>query len=152
MHFYNLIKDISSIKKTLLYVDMDGVIASYDLGKPYDFLNKRPLKSNIDKLYEISKLPNIELHIFSICRKDIQINEKNTWLNKHASFFDINNRTIISKESNPNLESKELKLNYLKSLSTDNQIILLDDDNEILKYIQSNLKNIILFQDSELID
>jgi protoporphyrinogen oxidase len=152
MHFYNLIKDISSTKKTILFVDMDGVIASYDLGKPYDFLNKRPLTSNIKKLHDISKLENVELHILSICRKDTQINEKKTWLNNYASFFAENNRMIISKESNPNLESKELKLNYLKNLNTDKQIILIDDDNGVLKHIKANLKNVILFQDSELID
>ena len=73
-------------------------------------------------------------------------------LDKYAPFFQKDNRIIISKESNPNLSSKELKLNYLKSLKTDNQIILIDDDNEIIKTIKDNAKNIILYQDSELTD
>lgn len=53
----------------IIYVDMDGVIADYEIGKPLDFKNKRPLLSNINKLEEISKLSNVEMHILSICKK-----------------------------------------------------------------------------------
>ena len=152
MHFYELIQKQTKNKKKRIYVDMDGVIASYDIGKPYDFENKRPLTTNIKTLSKINNLENTELFILSICKKDSQIKEKNNWLDKYAPFFQKDNRIIISKESNPNLSSKELKLNYLKSLKTDNQIILIDDDNEIIKTIKDNAKNIILYQDSELID
>ena len=152
MHFYELIQKQTKNKKTRIYVDMDGVIASYDIGKPYDFENKRPLTTNIKTLSKINNLENTELFILSICKKNSQIKEKNNWLDKYAPFFQKDNRIIISKESNPNLSSKELKLNYLKSLKTDNQIILIDDDNEIIKTIKDNAKNIILYQDSELTD
>lgn len=152
MHFYELIKQISKDKETIIFVDMDGVIASYDLGRPLDFKNKRPLTTNINTLEKISKLKNTELHILSICKKDYQVNEKNEWLNKYAPFFDKDKRTIISKESNPNYQSKELKANYLKSLSLKKQIVCIDDDNEVLKHINKELPNIILYQDSELID
>lgn len=152
MHFYELIQKQTKNKKTRIYVDVDGVIASYDIGKPYDFENKRPLTTNIKTLSKINNLENTELFILSICKKDSQIKEKNNWLDKYAPFFQKDNRIIISKESNPNLSSKELKLNYLKSLKTDNQIILIDDDNEIIKTIKDNAKNIILYQDSELTD
>ena len=152
MHFYELIQKQTKNKKTRIYVDMDGVIASYDIGKPYDFENKRPLTTNIKTLSKINNLENTELFILSICKKDSQIKEKNNWLDKYAPFFQKDNRIIISKESNPNLSSKELKLNYLKSLKTNNQIILIDDDNEIIKTIKDNAKNIILYQDSELTD
>ena len=131
---------------------MDGVIASYDFGKPLDFINKRPLTTNIQTLNKISKLNNVELHILSVCRLDNQVREKNDWLNKYAPFFEQDKRTIISKESNPHYSSKELKLNYLKSLEIKEQIIFIDDDNEVLKTIYDGLKNIILYQDSELID
>ena len=152
MHFYELIQKQTKNKKTRIYVDMDGVIASYNIGKPYDFENKRPLTTNIKTLSKINNLENTELFILSICKKDNKIKEKNNWLDKYAPFFQKDNRIIISKESNPNLSSKELKLNYLKSLKTDNQIILIDDDNEIIKAIKDNAKNIILYQDSELTD
>ncbi len=152
MHFYELIKKITEDKKVIIYVDMDGVIASYDFGKPLDFINKRPLTTNIQTLNKISKLNNVELHILSVCRLDNQVREKNDWLNKYAPFFEQDKRTIISKESNPHYSSKELKLNYLKSLEIKEQIIFIDDDNEVLKTIYDGLKNIILYQDSELID
>ena len=67
-------------------------------------------------------------------------------------FFDKDKRIIISKESNPFFSSKELKLNYLKSLTIEEQLIFIDDDNAVLKTIHNNIKNIILYQDSELID
>lgn len=152
MYFYELIKRLSKNKKTRIYVDMDGVIASYDFGKPLDFANKRPLITNIKTLNELCKLENVELFILSVCKLNSQINEKNNWLNKYAPFFDKDKRIIISKESNLPLSSKELKLNYLKTLKSEEQIIFIDDDNEVLKTIHNSIKNIILYQDSELID
>ncbi len=152
MYFYNEIQKLTKGKKTRIYVDMDGVIASYNFGKPLDFKNKRPLTTNIKTLNKLCELENIELFILSVCKLNYQIKEKNDWLDKYAPFFDKDKRIIISKENNPSVESKELKLNYLKSLNLNKQIIFIDDDNEILKFIHSNIENIILFQDSELVD
>ena len=139
-------------KDILLFVDMDGVIVNYDVGRPSDFLEKRPLKENIEKIKEISMLPNVELHILSICKKDCQIEEKEQWLDKYAPFFEKKNRQIVSKENLGNISSKEVKANYLKNLGTKKQVILLDDDNSILKYVLENVDDVIVFQDSELID
>lgn len=152
MHFYELIKKLAESKEIIIYVDMDGVIASYDFGKPLDFKKKRPLTTNIKTLNQLCNLKNVELHILSVCRFNIEINEKNEWLDKYAPFFEKDKRTIISKESYPQYLSKELKLNYLKSLKNEEQIIFIDDDNEVLKTIHNELKNILLYQDSELVD
>lgn len=152
MHFYNLIKNLSSEKELVIFVDMDGVISSYDVGKPLDFLNKRPLKENINKLEKINELPNVELYILSICRKNFQIEEKNIWLDKYAPFFKRENRIIISKQETNNTSSPEIKANYLKNVKTNKQIVFIDDDNAILKNVIKNIDNIIVFQDSELID
>lgn len=54
MRILKEIKEYATDKKVDLYVDMDGVIAEYDFGKPLDFLNKRPLLSNIELLRKIS--------------------------------------------------------------------------------------------------
>lgn len=151
MYFYELIKNISKNKKTKIYVDMDGVIASYDFGKPLNFKAKRPINTNINTLKKISKLQNIELFILSVCRLNNEVNDKNDWLNKYAPFFDKKNRIILPRENTPYL-AKELKLNYLKTLKTNEQIIVIDDDNEVLKIIHENIKDIILYQDSEMID
>lgn len=152
MHFYNIINELASKNDISLYVDMDGVIASYDVGKPLNFASKRPLTENINKLEKISKIENVELYILSICKKNNQINEKNKWLDKYAPFFYKQNRIIISKEQYEGISSPDLKSNYLKNIKTNRQVIFLDDDNTILKTVMKTVPNIILFQDSELID
>lgn len=150
MNFYNKINEIEGIKN--IYVDMDGVIVEYDLGKPFDFDKKRPLLNNIKVIEEVSKLKDVNVYILSICRTDNQIKEKNEWLDKYASFFKKENRNILSKESIPNTSSRDLKYNYLKNHLSD-KTILVDDDNDILFYINEKLKDkIILFQDSTLVD
>ena len=152
MNFYEKIKEMSKQKKLIIFVDMDGVVACYDVGNPYNFLEKRPLFTNINILKKVQKLPNIELHILSIGKKDSDILDKNKWLDKYIPFISYDKRTILSKESNNNLEARIIKLNYLKTLDTDRQIVLVDDDNVVLKTIRKEMDNVILFQDSELVD
>lgn len=155
MYFLNKIKKEYENDKLIIFVDMDGVIADYEINKPLDFKNKRPIYINIKMFQKLSLIENIELHILSICKKNYQIAEKNQWLDKYASFFINENRTIISKENNPDLTSKELKYNFLKTFVLNNKaekIMLIDDDNEILKYISRKTDDIILFQDSSIID
>ena len=152
MHFIDLIKKISIEEEVILFVDMDGVIASYDVGRPYDFKNKRPLKNNINIFGEIAKLDRVSLHILSVCRENYQIEEKNEWLDINAPFFEKENRVILSKEDSIYKISSELKLNYLKNYKTDKKIVFIDDDNSVLSVVNKELKNIILFQDSELVD
>lgn len=152
MYFYNLIKQISKNKKIALFVDMDGVIASYDFGKPLNFKTKRPLKSSIRTLEKVSKMNNVELYILSICKKDTEINDKNNWLDQHAPFFKKNNRYILSKETIPDQTSGKMKSLFLKYYPSKCQKVLVDDDNTVLKEIRKENKDIILLQDSELID
>ncbi|MBR4671673.1 MAG: hypothetical protein IKO78_00550 [Bacilli bacterium] len=152
MHFYELMKEKYKDKEVLLFVDMDGVIASYDFGRPLDFKNKRPMKTNIETLRKVSELENVTLNILSICRKDYQIQEKNEWLDLYAPFFKKENRNVISKESVTGFSSAELKLNFLENLDTDKLIIMLDDDNKVLEVLSRSKRDIILYQDSELVD
>lgn len=152
MHFYNLIKELSSEKEIVLFVDMDGVIASYDVGKPLDFLHKRPLMTRIKELEEVNKLPNVDMRILSICRKDDQIEEKNIWLDKYAPYFEKEKRMVISKETITGFTSPEIKTNFLKEFKADKQVVLVDDDNQVLKSVLDNVEGIIVFQDSEMVD
>lgn len=150
MNFYNKIKEIDGIKN--IYVDMDGVIAEYDVDKPYNFDKKRPIMNNIKVIEEVSKMEDVNVYILSICKKDSQIIEKNEWLDKYAPYFKKENRNILSKETYKDTSSKDLKYNYLKQHLKDNTI-LVDDDNQILKYLKEKLDDkIILFQDSSLVD
>ena len=45
-----------------------------------------------------------------------------------------------------------MKLHFLKNYETIDKIVLVDDDNKVLSTIANELDNIILLQDSELID
>lgn len=152
MHFYNIIKELSDKAEVMLFFDMDGVISSYDAGKKLNFANKRPLTENINKIKKISTLDNVTLYILSICKKNFQIEEKNNWLDKNAPFFDKSNRIIISKEQHPNIDSPTLKSDFLKNLNTNSQIVLVDDDNAVIKKVLDVTDNVMVFQDSELID
>lgn len=152
MHFYNLIKELSSNKKIVLFVDMDGVISPFEFDKPFDFANKRPMTTNIKTLEKVSKLKNVDINILSVCRKDIQKEEKNIWLDKNAPFFTKEKRNIISKENIVGYSSAELKAKFLKEYKTNDQIVLVDDDVKVLKTVSSVMDNVILFQDSELVD
>ena len=150
MHFYNLIKELSESGKLILYVDMDGVLACFDVGNPKDYLKKRPLYQSIQIFEKINDLPNVELQILSVCKEDFQIKEKEKWLDLYAPFF--TKRNILSKEHLGNITSANLKADYLKSVSSFSQIALIDDDNEVLKTVHKKVPHILLYQDSELID
>lgn len=140
-------------KKIKLFVDMDGVVADYDVGIPYNFDKKRPLKTNIAKLEEASKNENIELYICSVSRLKDGIKEKNAWLDIHAPFFKKENRIILDRESHDYKTSCELKAEYYQSVERDGRtIIVIDDDPMILREIGETSKDIIRLKDTVLVD
>ena len=138
-------------KRISIYIDMDGVIVDYEVGKAFGYDKKRPLFSSIDKLKEISKMENVTMHILSISKTNKGVEEKNIWLDKYIPFIENGNRNIISKEKNPNKASWKLKFEFLNKLN-DDVIILIDDDPSILHKIRNKNENIILFKDTVLID
>ena len=152
MHIKEVITNILKKDKIDLFVDMDGVIAAYEFGMPLDFDKKRPLLSNINKIKELSKLEGLTIHILSCCKKDYQIELKNQWLDKYAPFIDKDRRFILSKETITDLSSANMKLNFLQRHKTNSKIVVIDDDNQVIKTLGNNLQNIIVLQDSELID
>ena len=140
-------------KKIQLYVDMDGVIADYDVGKACEYDRKRPLTTSIKKLEEISKMENVEMHIMSITRMDEGFEEKNIWLDKYAPFFKKENRVILSRQSNNFKTSIELKNEYFKNLKRDGSVIILIDDHPmILHEIEKTSEDIVLLKDTVLVD
>lgn len=155
MYFKEKIKELFPNEEINIFVDMDGVIADYNFNKKLDFKDKRPITTNIKTLKELSKQPNINLFILSICKTKPQIQEKNEWLDKYAPFFPFANRFIIAKSENPDKTSKELKMitlaKVIKDLNLKN-VCLIDDDNAILKHIKESNLDIELFQDSSIID
>lgn len=152
MFLKNFLEKIDS-KKIRLYVDMDGVIADYDVGEPRAYDTKRPLFTSIAKLEEISKDKNIELYILSITRLNEGIEQKNIWLDKYAPFFKKENRIIISREANGFEKSEVLKENYVKSIVRDeSKIVIIDDDPLVLHRIKDNQKDIVLLKDTALVE
>ncbi len=152
MYFKEFLKQFDN-KKIKIFVDMDGVIADYEVGIPKDFDKKRPLISSIEKLEEILRMDNVELYILSISRMDEGVEQKNNWLDKYAPFFKKENRIIISRESNEFKSSSELKSTYIQSLERDTSaIVVIDDDPRVLFAIKDVCNDVILLKDTVLID
>ena len=153
MIIFDILKDLDN-KNVDMYVDMDGVIADYEVGVPARYDKKRPLVSILSKLEEISKMPNVKLHILSVTRMSEGIEQKNKWLDEFAPFFKKENRNILSREQY-NFEKNAIDLNYefITSLEQkDSQIIFIDDDPSILRKIDENCENILLLKETTLID
>ena len=139
-------------KKIRLYVDMDGVVADFDVGKPCEYDKKRPLLTNIEVLREIAKRDNIEMHILTITRQTIGRDEKNKWLDQYMEFIKPENRHIISREENNTISSRVLKNRFLKKLVRDDSvIIMIDDDPSILGKIKQGNPDIYLLKDTALV-
>ena len=64
------------------------------------------------------------------------------------------NIILLSKEDNKyqGISSKEIKSNYLKEHAKNDVNIVIDDDNSVIKYIIKNNEDLIVFQDSSLVD
>lgn len=140
-------------EKVKFFVDMDGVVADYDVGTPKDYDKKRPLYTSIKKLEKISKMENVELHILSIARYNSGLEEKNKWLDEFAPFFKKENRNIITRESNDMKESKVLKTEFVNNIERDgSKIVIIDDDPAILHTIRKENEDVILLKDTALVD
>ena len=140
-------------QKIKLFVDMDGVIADYDFGKPNDYDQKRPLYDSIKKLEEISQMENVELFIFSITRLTEGYEQKQQWLDEFAPFFAKDHRIIISREANDMEKSAILKANYIKEIPRDGSVlIMIDDDPRVLKAVHIECEDVILLKDTVLVD
>lgn len=152
MYFIEHIKDKFKNQKLDIYVDMDGVVADYNIcDNPYNFKDKRPLYTNINTIKKLSELDNVNIYILSVCIKDTDILDKTNWLEKYCDFIKKTNINILSKESIVNTPTHEMKCNFLNNLKTNNTIILIDDDNNVLHYVRNNSK-ITVYQDSSLLD
>lgn len=139
-------------KKIRLYVDMDGVIADYDVGIPYGFDKKRPLITSIKLIEELAQRDDIEVFILSVTRLDEGIEQKKGWLEKNAPFIKRENMIILSRESNDYKISAELKSEYLQNVErNDDEIIVIDDDPLILKMVGETSKDIHRLKDTTLV-
>ena len=143
-------------KKVKLLVDMDGVIAHYDLGNAKDYDKKRPLLDNILKIEAATKLedPIVTPYIFSATRFSEGTDQKHEWLDKYAPFFLKENRIIISREANGMEESAKLKAEYLTNMKREENtvIVVIEDDPKNMFAIRDTNPDVILVKDTILVD
>ena len=153
MFFKECIEKINN-PKIKIYVDMDGVIADYVVGEPFEYDKKRPLTNNIKNLEEVSKMDNVEMYILSASRMNVGVEEKNRWLDMYAPFFKKENRNILPREKYDfKISSMDLKSSFIKNIERDGSaIVFIDDDCKILKEIQEQFDDVILFKDTVLVD
>ena len=169
MNAYNKIKTFindNKDKKIAMFVDMDGTIASLDVdingdigsNKPGIFLDKRPLKTVINMLEEISNIENVDLYILSACGYKAQAEDKRTWLAKHAPFFEKEKQIFVVKEiENYTKETKpKIKTGYILDtlqIKGYDLAIYYEDELSMLKKAYDELKDkILLIHISEFID
>ena len=139
--------------KIKIYVDMDGVIADFDVGNPSGYDKKRPLYTSIDKLKKLSEEERYELHILSICRMKEGFEEKNSWLDKFAPFFKKENRHIIVRELNGFKESSKLKQEFVTNIERDgSKIVIIDDDIKVIRDILEKNEDVLILKDTALVD
>jgi 5'(3')-deoxyribonucleotidase len=142
---------INNNKNIDVYFDMDGVFAEYDIGN-FDYNTIRPIKSVIKLMKELID-NNINVKILSICKNNKIVEEKYEWLEKHLPFFNKENAIFLSKEEIPNVESNELKSNYLKdNIDKSHTNILVDDDILVIKKIVKENQDVKVFHVSSIIE
>ena len=151
MYITDYIKQFKN-KRIKIYVDMDGVIADFDVGNASEYDKKRPLLTNIEALREVSKNKNVEMFILSITRMTIGRDEKNRWLDKYVEFIKVENRYIISREEHNFMPSKTLKKRFIKNIKRDESIIIvIDDDPAIIDEIRKSSEDVYLLKDTSLV-
>ena len=159
--FYNNIKTISKGIKVNIFVDMDGVVADYDMidykihGEEKDvYLTKRPIKTIINILEKVSALDNVNVYILSVTRYKKQINGKKIWLKKYMPFINNKNIKIISREERNNESAEVIKKQYLDDFIKDNTAvnIHIDDSHNVLREIDKLDKDITPLHISSILD
>lgn len=138
--------------KIAIFVDMDGVVADYRFGEGENiennvigtYLNKRPIKTSINILKEISNKIGFDMYILSSCRHNEQAIEKSKWLKKHMPFIDKKHQLFVVSNTFEN--RKLLKINKIKEVINDkyDKVIMIDDTHDILFFAIKELGNKVI--------
>lgn len=158
-YFSDYIKSFGD-KTVDIYIDMDGVIADYDvigyesLKENKDvYLNKRPVLTSIKIFEEISKLNNVNLYILSVSRNINQVEGKIKWLSKNMSFMKIENINIIPREKYNFRKAYDLKCDFLvNNINKSNVNIMIDDSHQVLDAIFDLNMDIIPLHITSILD
>ena len=149
MNIYSIISKLTDNGEVHIYLDIDGVLANYNVGNLVDFKEKRILHNNVDSVKFLSTIPNVELYILSVCKDDMEKSSKNSFLDMNANFIMNDHRIFLNKDDKSVME---IKSDYLKGLNRSNKIVYLDSDNSVLEYVKYNNNDIEVLHASELVD
>lgn len=149
MKLFDFIEENNS-SNISIYCDLDGVLAEYDIGN-FDYNTIRPIKTTIDNIHKLYLMDNVTVHILSICKTNEIVEEKKVWISKNIPFLKKEDIVLISKEEIKDIDSDELKKNYLKENATSDINIVIDDDIRIIKALKT-LDEIKIYHVSSLID
>lgn len=131
--------DLNKNKKISMFVDMDGVIASYRFGEgdniknnvPGTYLNKRLINTVLNNILSISKKFNFDLYILSSCLYNEQVKEKEQWLDKYAQCFEKDKRYFVLPQDFEG--RKDMKIELLDKVLVEKNIdiaILIEDTHD----------------------
>ena len=149
MNIYSIISKLTDSGEVHIYLDMDGVLANYDVGNLTSYKDKRALNNNVDSIKFLSTIPNVELFILSVCKDEMEKNDKDMWLESHANFIMKDKRFFLMKDGKPNME---VKSDFIKGLGRESKIVFLDSDIASLEYVKYNNNDIEVLYASELVD
>ena len=145
------IKELAKRQKLLVLFDMDGTIVEYGANekqdivenKPNFYFEKRPLKTMLKMVKQLSKIKNVTIGILSNCYYPEQEQDKIKWLHKFTPFIDFNHIyfNVYSNLSFKKEERNILKANVIKTISGFDKILLIEDNHEIIKETNKAIPN-----------
>ena len=158
-YFVNYLNNFKD-KKVNIYVDMDGVVADYDMlgfeeNKDADdvYLNKRAVTTTIKVLEEVNSLNNVNLYILSVSRNENQIPGKVKWLEKNMPFITKEQINILPREGNDFKPAHELKKIFLKGNTNPDEVnIMIDDSHSVLYTLHRSGINVIPLHITSILD
>lgn len=141
MSFIDEVRDAVKIYGGLKVVsDMDGVVAEYKFGEGKHiqsnvagvYAKKRPIRSIISLLNQVSKMSGVELYIATSYFFDEQMQEKNHWIDINMPFVIAQNRIFHKRQYG--VDNIETKLNEIKEqvIGKTSLTFLIDDTHSIL--------------------
>ncbi len=143
--FKDEVAKIAKKKSVFVSFDMDGVIAEYDVSKNEShkmrggdfYSSKRPIKTIIGVMQNLSKIPNVEVGILSCCHFVEQAEQKKIWLKANCPFLKNENIHIICYEETDfdTRDKYSLKTQLLEKLfsNADVEVFHVDDDVRVIK-------------------
>ncbi len=166
-NFVEKVKELCKAhEKVCMFVDMDGTIVEYTVFESEaEFLNNvkifetaRPLMTVIDKLKELTAIPNLTIYILTLAKNTAIVEKKKIWLSKYAPFFDQDKIIILDKETGGYTHFNKIfvKTAQISKVMEDTDCdfaIFLDDNQRLLRESKRQLLDkIYTFHISSTID